>query len=154
MGDDELAETDTFDEAETFADEMAKMRRKMARIWGGLTLRKMRDLRRRWPRPRRSRLPAEARALRSVVRKAPVAGLVPMPERGRGAPRATGVPGDGRAPTVGKAGPGKAGAPGAANPIPAANRRILPQSGDCPLALAGCRVYGTCLPPEDLFAYA
>ena len=82
MDDDELAEIDEFDEAETFADEMAKMRRKMGRLWGRLTLRKMRDLSRRWPRPRLSRLPAQARALRSVVREAQAAGLVPMPEGG------------------------------------------------------------------------
>ena len=82
MDDDELAETDAFDEAEAFADEMAELRRKMARLWARLTLRKMRDLSRRWPRPRLSRLPAQARALRSVVREAQAAGLVPMPERG------------------------------------------------------------------------
>ena len=47
-----------------------------------LTLWKLRDMRRRWPRPRLSRLPAQARALRSVVREAQAAGLVPVPERG------------------------------------------------------------------------
>jgi hypothetical protein len=81
--DDDYAEdTDKADEAETFADEMAAMRRKMARIWGRLILRNMRDLSRRWPQPRLSRLPAQARALRSVVREAQAAGLVPTPERG------------------------------------------------------------------------
>ena len=81
--DDAYAEdTDEADEAETFADEMAAMRRKMARIWGRLILRNMRDLSRRWPQPRLLRLPAQARALQSLMRKAQAAGLVAMPERG------------------------------------------------------------------------
>jgi hypothetical protein len=42
-----------------------------------LTLWKLRDMRRSWPRPRTLRLPAQARALRSVVREAQAAGLIP-----------------------------------------------------------------------------
>ena len=72
------------DEAAAFADEIAGMRRKMAKRMARLALWKLRDMRRTWRRPRVLRLPVQARALRSVVREAQAAGLVPMPERGGG----------------------------------------------------------------------
>lgn len=45
-----------------------------------LTLWKLRDMRRTWRRARVLRLPAQARALRSVVREAQAAGLLPAPQ--------------------------------------------------------------------------
>jgi hypothetical protein len=54
-------------------------RRKMAKGLARLTLWKLRDLRRGWPRPRKLRLPKEARALKSVLAEAQAAGLLPPP---------------------------------------------------------------------------
>ena len=82
--DDVLGEISQADVVAEFQDEVAKMRREMGRRLGRLILWKLRDQRRLWPRPRLVRLPAQARALRSVVREAQAAGLVPMPQRGGG----------------------------------------------------------------------
>jgi hypothetical protein len=60
----------------------------MAEGLGCLTLWKLRDMRRLWPRPRAMRLPKQARALKSLLAEARSAGLVPatdLPKR-RGRP--------------------------------------------------------------------
>jgi len=54
-------------------------RRKMADRMARLTLWKLRDMRRSWPRPRTLRLPKQARALKSLLREAQAAGLPPQP---------------------------------------------------------------------------
>lgn len=66
-----------------FQKEVAEAKQKMAKRMARLTLWKLRDMRRTWTRPRRLRLPAQARALRSVVREAQMAGLVPVTPEGR-----------------------------------------------------------------------
>ena len=56
---------------------LKQTRRKMAKGLARLTLWKLRDMRRGWPRPRKLRLPKEARALKSLLAEAQAAGLVP-----------------------------------------------------------------------------
>ncbi|MTD93533.1 hypothetical protein GIW81_04195 [Hyphomicrobium sp. xq] len=58
-------------------EQHAKARRKMASIYARLILRNLRDLHARSPKPRHSRLPKEARALKSIVAEARAMGLVP-----------------------------------------------------------------------------
>ena len=60
-------------------------RRKIHDRLARLTLWKLRDMRRRWTRPRARRLPKEARALKSLLAEAQAAGLVPPapPAKGR-----------------------------------------------------------------------
>ena len=71
-------------DGKSFRAEIAAAKQKIAKRLARLTLWKLRDMRRTWPRPRRLRLPKQARALRSVVREAQAAGLVAMPEPGGG----------------------------------------------------------------------
>jgi hypothetical protein len=62
----------------TMSDEQhAKARRKMGSIYARLILRKMREMQAKFPKPRQSRLPKEARALKSIVAEARALGLVP-----------------------------------------------------------------------------
>ena len=60
-------------------------RRKMADRIARLTLWKLRDMRRSWPRPRTLRLPKQARALKSLLGEVHAAGLVAPepPAKGR-----------------------------------------------------------------------
>jgi hypothetical protein len=82
MDDEQHDEIDEDQEADEAAASEMRMRRKIAARMLRLTLWKVRDMRRTWRHSRKLRLPAQARALRSVVREAQQAGLVPMPERG------------------------------------------------------------------------
>jgi hypothetical protein len=60
--------------------ELDKQKRKIAKRMARLTLWKLRDMCRGRPRPRTSRLPKEARVLKSLLAEAEAAGLVPPPE--------------------------------------------------------------------------
>jgi hypothetical protein len=71
---------DERDKAEKWAAFEVSTRRKIANLMLRSALLRARRLNAGVSRPRRPRLPAQARALRSVVREAQVAGLVPMPE--------------------------------------------------------------------------
>ena len=73
---------DERDEAEKWAAFEAGIRRKIASLMLRSALLRARRLNAGVSRQRRLRLPAQARALRSVVREAQAAGLVPMPEPG------------------------------------------------------------------------
>lgn len=67
-------------------DRIDQARRKMANRIARLTLWKLRDMRRSWPRPRTLRLPKQARALKSLLAEAQAAGLLPpqpAPQQGR-----------------------------------------------------------------------
>ena len=75
---------DERDEAKKSAASEASIRRKIANLMLRSALWQARRLNAGVSRPRRLRLPAQARALRSVVREAQAAGLVPMPQRGGG----------------------------------------------------------------------
>ena len=62
----------------TMSDEqLAEARRKMASIYARLILRQMRSMLATSPKPRHSRLPKEARALKSIVAEARALGVVP-----------------------------------------------------------------------------
>jgi len=62
----------------TMSDQqLAKARRKMGSIYARLILRQMRAMKATFPKPRHSRLPKEARALKSIVAEARALGLVP-----------------------------------------------------------------------------
>ena len=67
-----------------FREEIAEAKQKVAKRMARLTLWKLRDMRRSWTRPRRLRLPKQARALKSLIAEAQAAGLVAMPEPGSG----------------------------------------------------------------------
>ena len=67
-----------------FREEIAEAKQKVAKRMARLTVWKLRDMRRTWTRPRRLRLPKQARALQSLIREAQAAGLVAMPEPGSG----------------------------------------------------------------------
>ena len=75
---------DERDESEKWAAYEASIRRKIGRLMLSSALCQARRLNAGVSRPRRLRLPAQARALRSVVREAQAAGLVPMPQPGGG----------------------------------------------------------------------
>ncbi len=65
---------------------MNQARRKIADRLARLTLWKLRDMRRAWPRPRTLRLPKQARVLKSLLAEAQAAGLLPpqpAPQQGR-----------------------------------------------------------------------
>ena len=72
---------------------IAAAKRKIGGRMLRLTLWKLRDMRRTWTRPRKLRLLKQARALKSLLREAQAAGLLPpqppvsQPERRRGRPR-------------------------------------------------------------------
>ncbi len=70
-----------------FQEEVAAAKQKMATRMAQLTLWKLRDMRRTWTRPRRLRLPKQARALKSLIREAQAVGLVPPQERRSARPR-------------------------------------------------------------------
>ena len=69
----------TYSMATTYDTWLAQARRKMAKRQAHMILWKLRDMRRRLHRPRTSRLPKEARALKSVLAEAQAAGLLPPP---------------------------------------------------------------------------
>ena len=99
-------------------DEIQEQRRKVRDGLMRLTRWKLRDMRRRWTRPRARRLQKEARALKSLLAEACAAGFVPPPapakRRGRACrPRA----GLGEAPPS------------------------FPQSGDCTFNMAQGKVW-------------
>jgi hypothetical protein len=70
--------------AMTYDAGVAHVRRKMAERQAQLILWKLRDMRRRMHRPRTARLPAEVRALQSMMAEARAAGLISAPRQPAG----------------------------------------------------------------------